>query len=479
MSNFSVHFHAAASPLPLTNGAVAPALINRRGIPPLNKVMEISALFSLLTTFLDFPSVLSFCKVNRMTRKQNQPMGARSLPMTVSNLMCKYMTNGNCIKLQRFEKDFPPHFAENSLFLKIQSFCCEGWVAPSTATIIQLMPNLTQLGLNKHYDDLTDGLPALSQLTNLQILSLGDGNDDHLVHISGLTRLHALDFKSNNMFNFISQIGLQHISGLSNLERLNLYKCGRITDLDFLSGLSHLQELCLAYCSSLTNDALQHLSSLTAIRSLDLSGCGDITEVGLQHLSNLTSMNDLNISQCSTSTLQGLGVYVNLKTLNLLGCKTTDIGLENLSTLMKLSKLNLCCNQITDIGLQSLSPLTFIQSLYLSHCDLIKGVGLTNLSTLTLLTTLDLGNSGVTDAGLLALRQLTTLQRLDLKGCKKITDEGLINLNYLNNLTLLYLQECHSTTKSGRQKLYRSFPQCTHTETYESPLYITDWKRPD
>ena len=89
-----------------------------------------------------------------------------------------------------------------------------------------------------------DGLKHLSGLTNLQVLILWDIDvgDDGLKHLSGLTNLEALTLEGTQ----VTGDGLKHLSGLTNLGTLHL-EGKKITDdgLKHLSGLTNLLWLSL------------------------------------------------------------------------------------------------------------------------------------------------------------------------------------------------------------------------------------------
>ncbi|MBC7513661.1 MAG: hypothetical protein H7234_04410, partial [Herminiimonas sp.] len=61
---------------------------------------------------------------------------------------------------------------------------------------------------------------------------------------------------------------------------------GRITHL-------HLQS-----CRALTDDGLAHLKGFTNLQSVDLQDCGSISDAGLVHLKELDGLRSLNLSTC-------------------------------------------------------------------------------------------------------------------------------------------------------------------------------------
>ena len=100
----------------------------------------------------------------------------------------------------------------------------------------------TSLVLSKWATD--NSLRALSDLDNLQTLNLtfNKVTDAGLVHIQGLTNLKTLILPKQ-----ITDAGLVHLKGLTNLEQLDLVDT-KVTDagLVHLKGLTNLQELHLS-----------------------------------------------------------------------------------------------------------------------------------------------------------------------------------------------------------------------------------------
>src|SRR4029077_11105640 len=108
----------------------------------------------------------------------------------------------------------------------------------------------------------------------LKCLNLGmRGIDDNqLLELIGYCpNLHQLFIKSDK----ISDKGLEHLSKLAALQKLDLTGCKKIGDagLEHLSKLAALQVLNLSYCNKIGDAGLEHLSKLTALQRLDLAEC--------------------------------------------------------------------------------------------------------------------------------------------------------------------------------------------------------------
>jgi hypothetical protein len=112
----------------------------------------------------------------------------------------------------------------------------------------------------------------------------------------------------------ISNQGLAHLCGLTNLSRLTL-RTPTVSDdgLKPIGRLVNLQELDLS--CNITDNGLRHIRSLTNLQKLTLEG--DVTDEGMQHLGSLTSLREL-----------------------VLRCRVTDAGMPHLTRLENLEMLD-------------------------------------------------------------------------------------------------------------------------------------------
>lgn len=189
---------------------------------------------------------------------------------------------------------------------------------------------LKQVGdLKLEIDNADDATMALiGQLTNIKefvIFGSPQVTDTGLAHISGLTNLQFL-----NLFNAkITDNGLAHLSGLKNLKVLNLGQT-RVSDagLAHLSGLINLKELGLSR-TNITGSGLAHLSGLN-FEDIILSDT-PITNEGLAGLSKLTFkylfLTNDKITDAGLVHLYGLK---NVKGIDLKGTEVTRAGIAEL-----------------------------------------------------------------------------------------------------------------------------------------------------
>lgn len=106
---------------------------------------------------------------------------------------------------------------------------------------------------------------------------------------------HAVGFSDITLIGLVTDAGLEHLSGLTNLETLSLeYTQVTDADLQYLSGLTNLMELYLNH-TQVSDVGLQHLSGLNNLHELSLHNT-QITDDGLQHLQSLANLERLYLS---------------------------------------------------------------------------------------------------------------------------------------------------------------------------------------
>jgi hypothetical protein len=204
----------------------------------------------------------------------------------------------------------------------------------------------------------------------------------------------------------------------------------------------------LSNCEGLTDAGLSHLSGLTNLTELDLSNCEGLTGTGLSHLSGLKSLTMLDLSNCEGLESVHLSGLPNLTSLNLWGCRSlTDAGLSHLAELANLTTLDL--NECEGLESVHLSGLPNLATLNLHECIGLESVHLSELPNLTTLHLFMCG--GLTDAGLSHLSGLPSLTTLDLSNCEGLTDAGLSHLTGLTSLTGLYFDDCEKVSDSVRE----------------------------
>jgi uncharacterized membrane protein len=222
---------------------------------------------------------------------------------------------------------------------------------------------------------------------------------------------------------------LRHVGQLHELTNLTFLRMP-VTDsgLAHLEGLTNLQSLMLRGRNLVTDAGVSHLKRMTRLKNLNLED-SQVTDAGLSHLKNLTSLEGVNLvhAQVGDAGLAHLVGLARLEWLGLEGTQVTDSGLVPLlRTRTRWTALYLSDTRITDTLLESLEDMTSLRYLSLRNTP-VTDKGLAYLKRLTELQTLDIYGTQVSDAGLAHLTGLTKLQSLSA-GSTKITDPGLQEL---------------------------------------------------
>ena len=232
--------------------------------------------------------------------------------------------------------------------------------------------------------------------------------DDGLEHLKGLTKLQRLYLGSD-----ITVAGLEHLKGLTQLKELYLDGT-EMTDVELkhLKGLTQLRGLHF-YRTFLTNAGLEHIKIFTQLQRLEILFT-DVTDAGMEHLKELSQLKELYVSdsKITNAGLECLKGMTQLQVLNLTNIKVTDAGLEHLKGLTDLQSLRLAGIRVTDAGLEHLKGLTKLQRLELPGIK-ITDAGLEHLKGLTQLRELYLPGADITDTGLEHLKGLTTTSKIE------------------------------------------------------------------
>jgi Leucine-rich repeat (LRR) protein len=200
---------------------------------------------------------------------------------------------------------------------------------------------------------------------------------------------------------------------------------------EVLAQIGHLRRLKqLTFINVPVSDTgLAHLEGLTNLESFMLRGSNRVTDAGVAHLARLTGLKELYLedSRISDAGLADLKELTGLGTLNLARTQIGDAGLAHLERLTSLENLGLDGTKVTDAGLvRLLRGRTILKTLYLNDTQ-IGDVGLEVLKGKTGLVWLSLRNTHVSDVGLEHLRELTKLHSLDLSNTR-VSDDGLEGL---------------------------------------------------
>ena len=108
----------------------------------------------------------------------------------------------------------------------------------------------------------------------------------------------------------VTDAGLEHLKGLTQLQSLSLMGAKVPDRLENLKGLRKLRELCLME-THVTNAGLEHLEGLSQLQVLDLAET-KVTDAGLEHLKAMAQLQGLNfespgVTDAGLEHLKGLG----------------------------------------------------------------------------------------------------------------------------------------------------------------------------
>ena len=157
--------------------------------------------------------------------------------------------------------------------------------------------------------------------------------------------------------------------------------------------------------TEVTDVGLEHLKGLTNLRGLDLSGCNIAGSLQLPNLRGTGAAGNARTSRCvmTDAGLKHLEGMSRLHQLDLIGCDVTDAGLTHLTGLISLKSLCLDDTKITDAGITNLKGLNSLQYLSLARMQLTDAV-LMHFEGLSNLRFLDLEGTKASDAGAQHLR---------------------------------------------------------------------------
>lgn len=219
---------------------------------------------------------------------------------------------------------------------------------------------------------------------------------------------------------------LQHLSALGQLTELNISNCSPSdSDMQIIASLPLLEKLTLKNCSL---SSIESIAALQNLKYLDLSN-NSIRNISA--LTSLASLQELNMEHNALSDLTALSSLSNLTKLNVSFNSLTTIA--PICSMKSLTWLDVSENMLTDLA--AINNLTNLTNFYASSNALTDA---SLLASCTALTELDLSSNALTDiTSLSALNdlgyfyfsgnQVTALPKWDT-GCALITIDGASNL---------------------------------------------------
>jgi len=220
-------------------------------------------------------------------------------------------------------------------------------------------PYITHLNLAANY--IADIAP-LSGLPSLVELSLWGNRVSDLAPLRELTNITHLDLWGNEFADLSPIADLINLVSLSVGDNLNFNG-----DLSVLRNFTQLTNLGLGDTWQTRMD-FSPIEVLVNLEQLQLWGAGSLTDISI--FNNLRNMQCLTIHASSVTDFSSLSNLTNLTRLDLQQNKITDISHINLERLTNLTELFLWHNQITDVT--PLKDLTGLTSLWLEGNPLIE-----------------------------------------------------------------------------------------------------------
>jgi internalin A len=257
---------------------------------------------------------------------------------------------------------------------------------------------------------------------------------------------------------------LEHLKGLTNLKKLNVTNCGKITMVGARKLKEALPNLTIrpAFVEQMTEPEFRvggtarrdEANPKGPVAWLNLGGA-EVNDAGFgHHLKELPELRTIYLSdtQVTNAGLSPLAKQAQLRVLHLsLNRNVGDSGLAHLSGLTALEELHLTSTAVTDTGLSHLAGLTQLKTLSLGRTK-IAGTGLSHLAGMSRLESLDLCETPLMDGGLAHIGRLASLEYLWLEGTR-ISDEGLGHLKGLTGLKTLDLRHTSVGDKGLKQLL--------------------------
>ncbi|CAL4182766.1 unnamed protein product, partial [Meganyctiphanes norvegica] len=308
-------------------------------------------------------------------------------------------------------------------------------------------------------------------IRRVQVLSLRRSLRDV---ISGVTNLNSLNL--SGCYN-VTDIGLTHafVTECPSLTSLNLSLCKQISDSSLgriAQQLRNLEVLELGGCSYITNTGLLLVAwGLKKLKKLNLRSCCLVSNQGIAYLAGqhqeaadgTTALEHLGLQDCQKLSDEALRHVAqglpNLKSINLSFCASiTDSGLKYLARMTSLREINLrSCDNISDIGIAYLAEGgSRITALDVSFCDKIGDQSMVHISQgLFTLKSLSCSACQISDEGIHRIaRTLHELHTLNIGQCVRVTDKGLQLISeHLTNLYCIDLYGCNRITTVGLERI--------------------------
>lgn len=245
--------------------------------------------------------------------------------------------------------------------------------------------------------------------------------DVEMIDVGHFPKLERLDLSHTR----ITDEGMLHLKGATNIRELNLYYAEQITDqgMTAIKNWKMLKRLNLRG-TRIANGTLEVVSHLPQLEALDIANT-QITDNGMDLLITLINLQELALgrSRAGETDLSFVRMLPSLTYLDLSGARPVppDMGgarkraptvpvmpqktVEALAELKQLRVLKLGFSGISASELKTLSTLQNVEKLGLEECSRVDDSAAAELANWKSLKYLDLQATKVTPAGVEALRK--------------------------------------------------------------------------
>jgi Leucine-rich repeat (LRR) protein len=418
------------------NGNLSSMVITGNQIASLAPIKEFTKLKQLDLSgnqFKDVKELAFFPLMEELNLTGNTIDSIISLPvvpkirsLTLSNNRIKdFAAVHRAPQLEYLDISYNPLGNCNSLPIlpKLQTLNISG-ISIGNLSRLNNFPLLHTLKMNSCNEKLLETIPALTNLTELEITSMALSADDGkaLKAIGRLQNLKQLNIASNDLHNLYT---IEADVFEKRKEKKNF------SDLEF-NFPSSLEELNIAYNKILSLEGIEKLPNLT---SLDFSGNGLYDMTSIKYCEKLEN---INMSGNKINKLTELQQLIHLTSLQL-----SDNGVSDLTDLRNLSQLrylDISKNQLSDISV--LSGLSNLITL-----DISNNTNLSDISSIQKIKNLESLN--ITNCPLSGFSELYRLKKLKILYCtisdKAVLDQLKIQLPNLEIVNYNYPSESDSS----------------------------------
>lgn len=246
--------------------------------------------------------------------------------------------------------------------------------------VIKHLAGIKRLGLSVYDGPIgEEDARRLAELPGLESLSLNlNATPFKLSPLGKNTTLSTLYLRGRADSDF------RDLAALSDLQELRLSGEG-ISDniMPTVGGLKKLRELSLHEPlpkKKITDEGVKSLSGLKNLEILELESTG-VTDQCLATIGNLSTLTHLNVSntKIAGSGMKHLLKLKNLKTLRLIQTPLGDEGVQEIARIDSLRNLSIASTNVTDVGLKEIAAMSGLEYLFIGRNTRATEKGITEL----------------------------------------------------------------------------------------------------